>query len=65
MANYELISAERAYSDVGDKGALLVNGYDNEEKWQGTRVPQAVSFMDYRSQVAELPKDSELIFYCA
>jgi hypothetical protein len=65
MANFELISAKQAYSDLANGDALLVNGYDDPQKWEGTRVPQAVSFMEFNSNLGKLAKDGEIIFYCA
>jgi hypothetical protein len=65
MANFEYISANQAYGDLAGGDALLVNGYDDEEKWQNTRVNGATSFMDFQRQASSFPKNRELIFYCA
>jgi hypothetical protein len=65
MPAFEMISAAQALNDVQMHGALLVNGYDDEQRWQETRVPGATSYMDFASHVDDVPKSSELIFYCA
>jgi hypothetical protein len=64
MAAYEKITAEQALGELAE-GALLVNGYDDEQRWEITRVPGAVSYMDFASHLRDLPRDAELMFYCA
>ena len=64
MAAYETITAEQALRDLQD-GALLVNGYDNEESWEGTRVPGALFYPDFLNEAARLPRNTEIMFYCA
>ena len=64
MAAYEKITAEQALRDLND-GALLVNGYDDDERWELTRVPGAISYMEFQRLSEELPRDSEVMFYCA
>jgi rhodanese-related sulfurtransferase len=64
MAAYEMISAEQARRDM-QAGALLINGYDVPEKWEMSRVPGAISYLDFAEQAQDLPRDTELMFYCA
>ena len=65
MATFERISAEQALHDVNEKGTLLICGYDVEEKWENARVPGAINYLQFKAQSHDLPKESELIFYCA
>jgi hypothetical protein len=64
MAAYELIPAEQAIRDRS-AGALLVNGYDDEERWEMTQVPGAISYMDFAATLGDIPRDAEIMFYCA
>jgi len=65
MAGYEYISAPDAFRELQNSDALLINSYDSDEKWNLTQVPGAINFMDYKARRADLPKETELIFYCA
>src|SRR5215207_1699349 len=46
-------------------GALLVCAYDSDQKFQEHRLAGAIPFSQFQSRVATLPKDKEIIFYCA
>ena len=45
--------------------ALLVCAYDSDEKFRQNRLDGAISLADFRAREAALPKDREIIFYCA
>jgi rhodanese-related sulfurtransferase len=45
--------------------ALLVCAYDSDEKFRQNRLDGAISLADLKAREANLPKDREIIFYCA
>jgi hypothetical protein len=46
-------------------GALLVCGYDSDEKFRHNHLEGAIPLSALRSRADALPKDEEIIFYCA
>ena len=58
------IDAQQAHADF-ESGALLVCAYDDPAKYAQYHLSGATSLDDLRRQEASLPKDQELIFYCA
>ncbi len=61
----ERISAEQAHADVTSGKALLVCGYDSDEKFREHYLPEAISFAQFRARENALPKNQEIIFYCS
>ncbi len=61
----ERISAEQAHADVTSGKALLVCGYDSDEKFREHHLPEAISMAEFRKRVDSLPKNQEIIFYCS
>jgi hypothetical protein len=43
----------------------LVCGYDDEAKCDRIRLPDAISMKRLERDAASMPKDREIIFYCA
>ncbi len=64
MANPERISPKEAY-DRSKSGSLLVCAYEDDEKCRNLHLESAISFSDFKSRSSSLPKDKEIIFYCA
>jgi hypothetical protein len=65
-ATMERISPQQAMRDLhAGTGALLVCGYDSDEKFRQNRLEGAISLADLKSRENALPKDGEIIFYCA
>jgi rhodanese-related sulfurtransferase len=46
-------------------GAMLVCGYDSEEKFRDNHLEGALSLDEFESQVDSLPREREIVFYCA
>jgi len=46
-------------------GALLVCAYDNEAKCQEAMLEGAITLSQFRARAGLIPKDREVIFYCA
>ena len=59
------ITPQEAYSKVTAGQALLVCGYEEEEKFRAMRLETAISFAGFQKMLPALPKDREIIFYCA
>ena len=59
------MSPEQAYQNVKAGQAILVCAYDDEATLQKMRLDMAISFGEFRKRLPTLPKDQEIIFYCA
>ncbi len=65
MAEPERITAEEARSKMEQSGALLVCAYDDEEKCRRMKLKGAISLNELKSKLPALPKEQEIVFYCA
>jgi hypothetical protein len=65
MAEVPRISAEEARQRVQSGGALLVCAYDDEAKCGSMRLEAAIMMSELRERLPSLPKDQEIILYCA
>ena len=45
--------------------ALLVCAYEDPARFAGIRLEGAISIQEFRARRASLPRDQEIIFYCA
>lgn len=61
----ERIDPQAARVHLRSSSALLVCAYDSAEKCQSNRIDDAIDFSALEARVATLPRDQELIFYCA
>jgi hypothetical protein len=59
------LDAEPARNQVHSGRALLVCAYDQDEKCEKYRLAGGLSLSELQAQEATLPKDREMIFYCA
>jgi hypothetical protein len=48
-----------------DPGVLLVCAYDQEEAFRKNDLEGAISLSEFRKRKYPLPKDENIIFYCA
>ena len=58
------IDTQQAQTDL-TAGALLVCAYDDDKRFQQNYLAGAISLEDLQAQEQSLPKDKEVIFYCA
>ena len=65
MPEVERISAEDARGKVQNGQAMLVCAYDDEAKCATMRLEGARWLRECRGALPSLPKDREIIFYCA
>jgi len=63
------MSAERIDAEEGcarvKSGALLVCAYDDDAKFLAHQAEGAISLAALQAQEELMPKDREIIFYCA
>jgi hypothetical protein len=59
------VTPPEGYAKVKAGQAILVCGYEDEEKFRAMRLEMAVSFAEFQKMLPTLPKDREIIFYCA
>lgn len=65
MSDVLRVSPQEARQKVTAGSALLVCAYEDEEKFKAMRLDGAMSFTEFRTRVESLPRDREIIFYCA
>ncbi|MGC8492695.1 MAG: rhodanese-like domain-containing protein, partial [Syntrophobacteraceae bacterium] len=67
MENKEVrrIEPQNAREKVISKEALLVCGYEGEEKFRTFRLEGAIPFEEFLSKLPSMNKSQEIIFYCA
>ena len=63
MAERIDVAEARRKMTAGD--ALLVCGYEDEAKCARIKLEGAISMREFEAAAAGLPKDREIIFYCA
>jgi hypothetical protein len=61
----ERIDVAEARRNVANGNALLVCGYEDEAKCARIRLEGAISMREFEARAASVPKDREIIFYCA
>jgi len=64
MIKAERISVGDAHRKVQAKEALLVCGYNDEEKFKAMQLEGAISYSEFESRLPKISKDQEIIFYC-
>ena len=65
MAEIERIGVDEARRHVTSGGALLVCAYDDEVKCNKIKLEGSMPLAGLQSRLAAVPKDQEIIFYCA
>lgn len=65
MSKILRVSPEEIYPRLKSGDCLLSCAYDNEETFQSMRLEGALSLQEFKRQVSRIPKDQEIVFYCA
>ena len=65
MAEIERISAEETHRKVDANQALLVCAYEDDAKCRMVNLEGSMSLTSFQSKAPSLPKDQEIIFFCA
>ncbi|TMQ16255.1 MAG: ArsR family transcriptional regulator [Deltaproteobacteria bacterium] len=61
----ERIDPHTARADIASSKALLVCAYDSPEKCQQYALDGAIDLDELRRREPSLPRQQEIIFYCA
>jgi hypothetical protein len=61
----ERIDPETARADTVAGRAVLVCGYEDDSKCRKGRLEGSIPMARFASMAPTLPKDKEIIFYCA
>ena len=59
------VSPVDIYPNVKSGKTLLVCGYDDDQKFKMMRLEGSISLSDFRSRLSVLPKNQDVVFYCA
>ncbi|MDY6837009.1 MAG: ArsR family transcriptional regulator [Thermodesulfobacteriota bacterium] len=59
------VSAQEAKEMVEAESGLLVCAYDDEDKFKRNHLSGAISLAEFRSRLTSIPRDREIVFYCA
>ena len=65
MAEVARITPLEAHTRVSEAGALLVCAYEDPAQFAENRLDGAISIHEFRARRDTLPRDQEIIFYCA
>ena len=65
MAEVRRISADEAHEKVRAGQALLVCAYEDDAKCSRIALEGAITLDELRARLAPLPKNQDIIFYCA
>lgn len=65
MRGVKKVSPEETYKKVESGEALLVCAYKEYERFNRIRLKGAISWGNFKSKLASLPLDQEIIFYCS
>ena len=65
MAEPIRITPEETRQKVTDGTALLVCAYEDDERCRQMHLQGAILLTEFKSKLPELPKNQEIIFYCA
>ncbi len=59
------LTPAEVYRKTTSGEALLVCAYAEEEKFIQNRLEGAISFSEFQARRRSLPREQEIIFYCA
>ena len=65
MAMVARITPQEAHARVSAGRALLVCAYEDPARFAELRLEGAISIPEFRARRDSLPRDQEIIFYCA
>jgi rhodanese-related sulfurtransferase len=59
------VKPQEAAGSIKKGQALLVCAYDSDEKFDMFHLDGAIPLSEFKSRLPSLPKEQEVIFYCA
>ena len=64
MIEPERIPPKEVYQKLKSGAVLLVCAYEDEAKFKKMQLEGAISLSEFKSKLAALAKDQEVVFYC-
>jgi rhodanese-related sulfurtransferase len=65
MTEVPRVTPEELYPKLRSGEALLVCAYEDDAKFRALRLAGAISLAEFQALRPTLPKDREIVFYCA
>ncbi len=65
MIEPKRVPPEEVFQNLKAGKALLVCAYDDDAKFKRMPLEGAISFNEFKSRLPSIPKDQEIVFYCA
>jgi len=65
MTEPKRVRPEEVYQKVKSGAVILVCAYEDDVKFKKLQLQGAISFNEFKSKLPSLPKDQEIVFYCA
>ncbi len=65
MAKAIRVTPQETFQKLRAGKALLVCAYDSDDQFKSLHLVGAISLSEFRTELSSLPKDQEIIFYCA
>ena len=65
MSEVSRITPQEAHAKVSAGTSLLVCAYEDPERFSTMRLEGAISIQEFRAKRATLPREQQIIFYCA
>lgn len=65
MVEVARVTAREGHDRVSAGRALLVCAYEDPARFAAHRLEGAISIQEFRARRGTLPRDQEIIFYCA
>jgi hypothetical protein len=65
MGQVERVSPQAIRHAIQSGNALLVCAYEDEEKCRKMNLEGSITLQEFRSRMPSLPKEKEIVLYCA
>lgn len=65
MATPERVTPQEIYPRIQSGEALLVCAYADEARCRGMQLEGSLTLQEFQARLPGLPKDREIIFFCA
>lgn len=65
MTTPERLTPQEIYPKVQSGKALLVCAYADEAKCRSMQLEGSLTFQEFQAKLPVLPKEQEIVFYCA
>ena len=59
------ITPEETFQKLRAGKALLVCAYDSDEQFRNLHLDGAIPLAEFKEKLPSLPKNQEIVFYCA